>query len=123
MAKLRPGLLTGKFGNTFYQKCHHTHLHMSFQATGQTMIHRVQLQLSAFEGAKAAFNDTQTLVCAGGIFRREGVIIGLDNLLAISPSSLPDGFPVQANLCFLRDGQVALGTWGSQQVNGPLRGD
>ena len=39
MTELRPGLLTGKLCNTLYEKGHHTYFYMSFQATGQTVIH------------------------------------------------------------------------------------
>jgi len=60
--------LERRFINTLYQQRHYAHLHMRFQTTGQAMIHRVQPQLSAFEGAEAAFDNTQTLVCAGGVF-------------------------------------------------------
>ena len=75
----RPGLLTGKFGNALYKKRHHTYLHMRFDATRQAIMHWFQLQLGALEGAEAAFDDSQSLVCAGSIFRREGVILGLDD--------------------------------------------
>ena len=73
------------------------------------MMHRLQLQLGALEGPEAAFDDTQALVCTGSIFRREGVIIGLDNPLAITPGSLLDGIPVQTNVSFVSDSEITLG--------------
>jgi hypothetical protein len=57
-------------------------------------------------------DDTQTLVCAGGVFRREGVIVGLDDPLAISLGSLLDGFLVQTNLSLIGDGKITLGARG-----------
>ena len=99
----RPGLLTGKFSKTLYQQRHHTYLHMRFQATGQAMMNWFQLQLGTFEGAEAAFDNTQALVCTGCIFWRKGIIISLYDPLAISPGSLLDSFSVQTNVSFVSD--------------------
>ena len=77
--------------------------------------------MGAFEDAEAALDYTQVLVCTGGIFRCECVIIGLDDPLAISSGGLLDGFLVQTNLSLCGDSKITLGTQGGQQVNGQLR--
>jgi len=54
------------------------------------MVHGRHLDLGALERAKAALDDFQPLVSAGGIFKADGVVIGLDHPFAIILGRLPN---------------------------------
>ena len=62
------------------------------------MVHGRHLDLGALERAEAALDDHQPLVSAGGIFKADGVVVGLDHPFAIILGCLPNGSTIDSNL-------------------------
>ena len=77
-----PRHVTGSFGNPFDQKRQHADLHVALDAPGEPMVHGRHLDLGALERAEAALYDHQPFVSAGGIFKADGVVVGLDHPFA-----------------------------------------
>ena len=61
------------------------------------MIHRRHLYLGALERSKAALDDHQAFVAHGGIFKTDGVVVGLNYPFTIVLGRLTNRTPVDTD--------------------------
>ena len=62
------------------------------------MIHGAHFDLGSFQGAKTSFNDYQSLVAAGGVFKVDGIIVGFQYPLTVIFLGLADLTLIDLNL-------------------------
>lgn len=81
---------------------------MGFDTPARPVIHRRHFDLGRLQGTEAALDDHKALVAAGGVFQTDGVVVGLDDPLAVVLFRLTDGTAVDTHLPGLEDTKVAL---------------
>lgn len=98
LANLRPRFLACKLRNAFYQKRQHANPDMRLNPSRQPVIHGAHFDLGSFQGAKASFNDHQSLITTGGILKTDSIVIGFQYPFAVIFLSFSDLILIDVNL-------------------------
>src|SRR5574340_1038626 len=123
IADVAPGVLAGVLDGALQEEGEHRDGDMGMDAVGRPVKHRTHLQ-AALHGAPGLFDTLLLLVTQRHIFRAEGVVVAVDDELAVEALKLGDGLTVdgQSGLGLLQQPPVAgaadkrthaLGSWPS----------
>jgi hypothetical protein len=86
------------------------------------MVEGRHLDLGPLQGPEAALDHHEAFVPLCSIFEAQGVVIGLQDPLAVILGRLPDRSAVHPDLVAFGHPEIALEAEGGQQINGPLGG-
>ena len=70
------------------------------------MIDGFELQLGCLEGSETLLDDTECLVCGSSVLGSEGIVVGLDDPLAIGTCGLLDDMLIEPDVSLLGECQA-----------------